>query len=284
MNIASAVASVTGGDPTLVGRARVPCREVAGVTAEHAVIIVAVGTAAGMINTIVGSGSLVTFPTLLALGYAPVLANVTNTVGLITGSVSGAVGYRRELRGQWRRVLTLTPAVVVGGVLGAVLLLELPPGVFRDVVPALILLAVALVLVQPRMAKRRAERQTAPREHPGPLLHGGVFGTAVYGGYFGAAQGVILLALLGITIDEDLQRLNGVKNVLAATVNGVAAIVFVFATRIAWPAAGLLVVGSSVGGQLGAVVGRRLPAPVLRIAIALIGTGVAIQLIVSRSG
>lgn len=248
-------------------------------TAWHAVIIVLVGAFAGMINTIVGSGSLVTFPTLLALGYGAVLANVTNTVGLITGSLSGAYGYRKELRGQWRRVLLLLPAALVGGTAGAVLLLTLPAGVFRRVVPVLILLAVVLVLIQPTIARRRAERGQR-REHAGPGLHAGVFGTAVYGGYFGAAQGVILLALLGITLDDDLQRLNGVKNVVAAAVNAVAAVVFVIATRIAWPAAGLLVVGSTAGGQLGAVVGRRLPAPVLRAAIAIIGTVVAIQLFI----
>ncbi len=249
-------------------------------TPVHALIIALVGLAAGMINTIVGSGSLVTFPTLLALGYPAVLANVTNTVGLVSGSVSGAVGYRRELRGQWRRVLTLTPAVVAGGVLGAVLLLVLPPGVFRDVVPALILLAVALVLLQPTIVRRRAARDAPAQHHPGPLLQGGVFGTAVYGGYFGAAQGVILLALLGITLDDDIQRLNAVKNVLAAMVNGVAAVVFIAATHIAWGAAVLLLVGSTIGGQLGAVVGRRLPASVLRTTIALVGTGVAIKLLV----
>jgi len=246
----------------------------------HAVIIVVVGLLAGMINTIVGSGSLITFPTLLALGYPPVTANVTNTVGLITGSVSGAYGYRRELAGQMRRVLTLLPAALAGGGLGAALLLVLPPGVFRDVVPALILLAVVLVLLQPAITRRRAEAGHH-REHVGPALHGGVFGTAVYGGYFGAAQGVILLALLGITLDEDIQRLNAVKNVLAASVNAVAAVVFVFATTVAWSAALLLVVGSTIGGQLGAVVGRRLPAPVLRAIIAVVGTVVAIILIVS---
>jgi len=249
------------------------------VTPLHAVIIVAVGVAAGMINTIVGSGSLITFPTLLALGYPPVLANVTNTVGLITGSVSGAYGYRSELKGQRRRVLSLLPAALAGGGLGAALLLILPAGVFRDVVPVLILLAVALVLIQPAITRRRAAAGHH-REHAGPLLHGGVFGTAVYGGYFGAAQGVILLALLGITLDEDLQRLNAVKNVLAAAVNFLAAVVFVFATTVAWGAAGLLVIGSTIGGQLGAVVGRRLPAAVLRALIAIVGTTVAIILIV----
>jgi uncharacterized membrane protein YfcA len=246
----------------------------------HALIIVAAGLIAGMVNTIVGSGSLLTFPTLLALGYPAVLANVTNTVGLISGSVSGAVGYRRELVGQWHRILTLTPAVLVGGTLGAILLLALPSSVFSDVVPVLILLAVGLVLIGPVLARRRLAKGER-RTKAGPLLQVGSFGAAVYGGYFGAAQGVILLALLGITLDDDVQRLNAVKNVLTAMVNAIAATVFIITTHIAWGAAAGLLVGSTVGGQLGAVVGRRIPPPVLRAIIAVVGTGVAIKLFVT---
>lgn len=247
-------------------------------TGAEGVAVAAVGVVAGAINTIVGSGSLITFPTLLAVGYPAVLANVSNTVGLVPGSISGAVGYRRELRGQQRRIALLMPAAVLGGLAGAALLLAVP-GAFRDVVPILILAAVVLVLVQPHVARRRAERGQVA-EHPGALLHGGVFLTAVYGGYFGAAQGVILLALLGITLDDDLQRLNGVKNVIAAVVNGVAAVYFIAATHIAWVAALLLLAGSTVGGQLGAHYGRRIPAGVLRVVIAVVGTGVAIKLLV----
>jgi uncharacterized membrane protein YfcA len=246
----------------------------------HAVIIVAVGLLAGMINTIVGSGSLLTFPTLLALGYPAVLANVTNTVGLISGSVSGAVGYRRELAGQRRRILELAPAVLAGGLIGAILLLALPGSFFRHVVPVLILLAVALVLVQPRLARRRAE-QGVRRTRPGPVLYAGSFATAVYGGYFGAAQGVILLALLGITLDDEVQRLNAVKNVLAAMVNAIAALLFIATTHVAWGAAGELIVGSTIGGQLGAHIGRRLHPSVLRALIAVVGTGVAIKLFIT---
>lgn len=249
-------------------------------TGLEGVAVVAAGLAAGTINTIVGSGSLVTFPTLLAIGYPAVLANVSNTIGLVPGSVSGAVGYRRELAGQWRRVLVLLPAAALGGVAGAVLLLALPGSVFRRVVPALILLAVALVLVQPRVARHRSARGRT-RERPGALLQSGTFATAVYGGYFGAAQGVILLALLGITLDDDLQRLNGVKNVVAATVNGVAAVVFLATAKVAWLAAVLLLIGSVVGGQLGAHLGRRIPPNVLRAVIAVVGTVVAIELLVT---
>jgi uncharacterized membrane protein YfcA len=250
------------------------------VTGLEGVAVVAAGLAAGTINAIVGSGSLITFPTLLAVGYPAVLANVSNTIGLVPGSVSGAVGYRRELAGQRARILTLLPAAVLGGLTGAILLLALPGSVFRRVVPVLILLAVVLVLVQPRVARRRANLGTT-RTAAGPVLQVGTFATAVYGGYFGAAQGVILLALLGITLDDDLQRLNAVKNVLAAAVNAVAAVLFMATTHIAWLAVVLLLSGSTVGGLLGAVLGRRIPAGALRLVIAVVGTAVAIKLLVA---
>jgi uncharacterized membrane protein YfcA len=249
------------------------------VTASHALIITAVGVFAGCVNTIVGSGTLVTFPTLLALGYPAVLANVSNTVGLISGSVSGAVGYRRELAGQRRRILALVPVLVVGTVIGAILLLALPHSAFRRVVPALILLAVVLVLVQPALARRRmaAGRRS---EHPGPLLQSGTFLVSIYGGYFGAAQGVMLLALFGSTLDDDLQRLNAAKNVIAAAINAVGALYFVATTTINWDIAGLLFAGSTVGGQVGAHIGRRMPPNVLRATIAVIGTVGAVKLLV----
>jgi uncharacterized membrane protein YfcA len=250
------------------------------VSATHAVIIVAVGFVAGCVNTIVGSGSLLTFPTLLGLGYPAVLANVSNTVGLISGSVSGAVGYRRELRGQARRILVLTPALVAGTVIGAILLLELPGSAFRRVVPVLILFAVVLVIVQPSVSRWRAAAGK-PAEHPGLLLQIGTFLTAIYGGYFGAAMGVMLLALLGIALDDTMQRLNGAKNVLAAAINGVAALFFVASTHVDWAVAGLLLLGSTAGGQLGATIGRRLSPIVLRTTIVLVGTGVAIKLLVT---
>ena len=247
-------------------------------TGPDAVAVAAAGLAAGAINTIVGSGSLITFPTLLAVGYPAVLANVSNTIGLVPGSVSGAVGYRRELAGQRGRIFALLPAAVAGAVVGAALLL-VAPGAFRDVVPILILVAVALVLIGPSVSRRRAEAGRIA-EHPGPLLHSGVFLTSIYGGYFGAAQGVIFLALLGLTLDDDLQRLNGVKNVIAAVVNGVAAVYFIGAHDVAWVAVLILVVASTIGGQLGALWGRRIPANVLRVVIAVVGTGVAIKLLV----
>jgi uncharacterized membrane protein YfcA len=244
-----------------------------------ALIIVAAGLAAGMMNTIVGAGSLITFPTLLALGYAPVTANVSNTVGILWGSVSGAIGYRRELRGQRRRVLVLGSASLMGGIVGGVLLLTLPSSVFRGVVPVLILVACGLVMVQPMLSRWVTNRRRKPVEHGGAVLYVGIFLTGVYGGYFGAAQGVILLALLGIFINDDLQRLNGVKNVLAMVANGVAAVLFVFAAHVVWEVAVLIAVGSVVGGQVGAHVGRRLSAKVLRVVIVAVGLVAALRLL-----
>ncbi len=241
-----------------------------------ALAIVGVGLLAGTINTIVGSGSLITFPTLLALGYPPVVANVSNTVGLIAGSISGAIGYRRELVGQWPRLRTLGMASLAGGLTGGILLLALPASVFRDVVPVLILVACALVALQPRLAAR--ERRL--RAHGGLPLFAGVFLTGIYGGYFGAAQGVMLIALLGIFLDDKLQRLNATKNVLAALVNGIAAVLFIVFADVDWAVAGLLAAGAIAGGQVGATLGRRIPPNWLRAAIVVVGVAVAVRLLV----
>jgi uncharacterized membrane protein YfcA len=245
----------------------------------EAMAIVGVGLAAGTINTIVGSGSLITFPTLLAFGFSPVVANVSNTVGLVPGSLSGAIAYRSELRGQRPRLLVLGTASVAGGIAGAVLLLVLPGSVFRHVVPVLILVACLLVALQPRISDRLADSRDR-HTHGGPALFGSVFLTGVYGGYFGAAQGVILLSLLGIFFADHLQRLNAAKNVLAVLVNGVAALLFMVFAHVAWEAAGLLAAGSVVGGQVGGAVGRRLPAPLLRAVIIAVGVAAAVALLV----
>ena len=243
------------------------------------VAVLAAGVFAGAINTVVGSGTLLTFPVLLAIGYGPVTANVSNTVGLVPGSISGAIGYRAELAGQRRRIVALGSASLLGGIAGAVLLLSLPSAVFDAVVPVLIALALVLVVVQPRLARALAARREEVRPHGGPALWSGVFGTGIYGGYFGAAQGIILLALLGIALPEDLQRLNALKNVLAALVNGVAAVVFLCFASVAWLPALLLAVGSTAGGQLGARIGRRLSPAVLRGVIVVVGVAAIIQLL-----
>ena len=246
-------------------------------------LIALAGVGAGAINTIVGSGTLITFPTLLAVGVPPVLANVSNNIGLVPGSASGAYGYRRELRGQRRRVLTLGAASLVGGTAGAVLLLVLPAAAFDAVVPILILLGVVLVLVQPRISAavaRRRERRGAAQRDVARWVWPIVALAGVYGGYFGAAQGVILMGVLGIGVADDLQRLNGLKNVLAMLVNGVAAIIFVAIADVDWIVVALVGVGAVIGGQLGATIGRRLPAWALRGVIAAVGIAAVVFFIV----
>jgi uncharacterized membrane protein YfcA len=263
----------------------------------RALAIFAAGLAAGTINTVVGSGTLITFPTLLAFGYPPVLANVSNNVGLVPGVASGVYGYRAELGGQRRRLLRLGSASVCGGLVGAILLLTLPQSAFKDIVPALIGVAVVMVVIQPRLAKWVAGRQRAraaaatpdggsPVPAPaaeaaigGPVLWVLVFLAGIYGGYFGAAQGVLLIGMLGIALNDSLQRINAAKNVLAGLVNGLAAVVFIIATHIDWGVAGLIAAGSIIGGQVGARVGRRLPPWGLRVVIVCVGTAALVKLL-----
>lgn len=244
----------------------------------EAVAVLLAGMAAGAINTIVGSGTLITFPALLAVGYSPVLANVTNTVGLSPGSVSGALGYRAELRGQRRRLLQLGAASMVGGITGGVLLLTLPEGAFQSIVVVLIALSCVLVLIQPWLTVRVASLSRHP-EHGGIPLFVGVYLAGIYGGYFGAAQGVLLIALLGLFLAEDLQRINAAKNVLAAVVNVVTALLFIIVTDVAWVAAGLIALGAIVGAQIGARVGRRIPPTLLRGLVVLVGVVAIVQLV-----
>lgn len=243
------------------------------------------GVGAGFINTVVGSGTLITFPTLLALGVPPVLANVSNTIGLTPGSFSGAWAMRPELVGQRRRILRLGPLSLVGGIVGAVLLLRLPPEAFVAIVPVLIGLGCVLVVLQPVLSRRvqtRRERAGEPAAGPpgGPAwLGAGVLATGVYGGYFGAAQGVLLLGILGIGLDEPLPRVNALKNVLAMLVNGVAGVVFIVVSDVDWPVAAVIAVGSVLGAQLGARVGRRLPPTVYRVVIVAVGVVAIVNLL-----
>lgn len=240
------------------------------------------GMAAGTINTVVGSGTLITFPTLLAFGVPPVTANVSNTVGLVPGSLSGAYGYRRELAGQRPRVWRLAGASMIGGVAGAVLLLALPDGAFDTIVPVLIGLGVVLVILGPRISRWvavRAESRGGLPEHGVWWVWPAILLTGVYGGYFGAAQGVLLMAVMGIGISETMQRLNAVKNVLAAIVNAVAAVIFIVVADVDWYVAGVIAVGAVIGGQIGATVGRRLPPMVLRIVIVVVGVVALVALL-----
>lgn len=239
----------------------------------EALAVLAAGLFAGTINTVVGSGSLVTFPVLLAIGLPPVTANVSNNIGILPGSLSGAWGYRDQLRGAVPVLRRVLPACLLGGAVGALLLLVLPGGIFTTVVVVLIALALLLVLVQPRITARLRRRgplaALTPRRTV--VLVGGMALASLYGGYFGAAQGVIYLAILSTLAVEDLQQANGVKNVAAACVNGVAAVLFVVLAEPDWAVVGLLAAGSVVGGLLGARVGRRLPPAVLRGVIVVVG-------------
>jgi uncharacterized membrane protein YfcA len=246
-----------------------------------ALLVLLAGVGAGTINTVVGSGTLITFPVLLAVGNSPITANVSNSLGLVPGSLSGAYGYRRELAGQRGRVIRYGTASVLGGATGAGLLFVLPDEAFEAIVPAMIAIALVLVVFQPRIAARLAARRdprAAPRDGT-PVTVALGYLTGVYGGYFGAAQGILLLAIFGLALDEPLQRVNALKNVLAMLVNLVAGIVFLLVAHVAWEAVALLAVGSAAGGQVGARVGRRLPPNVLRAVIVCVGVVAIVQLL-----
>jgi uncharacterized membrane protein YfcA len=238
------------------------------------------GLAAGTINTVVGSGTLITFPVLLAFGYAPVTANVSNTVGLVPGSLSGAVGYRRELVGQRVHAVRLGVASVLGGATGAVLLLVLPASAFEAIVPVFIALALAMVVLQPRLNAMLAKRSKGSGRSERIVTLAALYATGVYGGYFGAAQGILLLGILGLALAQDLHRTNALKNVLAGLVNGVAALFFVVAAHVEWGPAGILACTSMLGGQIGARYGRRLPARALRALIVVVGVTAIVRLVI----
>jgi uncharacterized membrane protein YfcA len=244
------------------------------------VAIACAGLAAGAINTLVGSGTLITFPVLLAFGYAPVTANVSNTIGLVLGNVSGAVGYRRELAGQGARVVRLGAMSLLGGITGAVLLLVLPASAFKAIVPVFIAIALVLTLLQPRLARWLTRREIDLERRGSVLVALAVYLTGVYGGYFGAAQGILLLAILGVALAQDLHRTNALKNVLVGLVNGVAAVYFAFAAHVDWGPAAIIAGASILGAQLGARYGRRLPPDALRAVIVVVGVFAIVRLVV----
>jgi uncharacterized membrane protein YfcA len=244
----------------------------------EAVLVALAGMGAGAVNAVIGSGTLITFPTILAVGYTPVVANVSNNIGLVPGSVFGAYGFRRELEGQGRRARTMAMASASGGLTGAILLLTLPSDVFDAVIPVLVLLACGLMIAQPRLSAWVANRRPEGARDVGPAPLAIAFFAGIYGGYFGAAQGVILLATLAVFVPDELKRSNALKNVLAGTVNAVAAIVFILFADVAWEVVALVAAGSSVGGTLGAKVGRRIPPTVLRVLVVLLGLVVAVKL------
>ena len=245
----------------------------------EAVAIVLAGLAAGTLNTIVGSGSLITFPTLLFFGYPPIVANVSNTLGLVPGSLSGLIGYRRELPPPNGQLVAAAAAAIAGGLTGGVLLLALPSSTFELIVPFLILLACGLMALQPYLSRALAARRGAGRRHDAVLV-GLIFLTAIYGGYFGAAQGVLFITFLSIFQAGNLQRSNAIKNGLALITNAVAAVLFIFVAPVDWTAAALIAVGAVVGGQIGAYAGRRMRPGLLRGAVVVVGVVVALRLLV----
>ena len=236
------------------------------------------GLWAGTINAVVGSGTLVTFPVLIALGVAPVVASMSNAMGLVAGTAAGAFGYRRELAGRGRQVLRLLPASVLGGVSGAWLLLHLPEKVFHYVAPVLLVLALLMVVFQPRLQDWVRNREANP-EHAvrdkrhGILLVVLVYLAGVYGGYFVAAQGILLVGILGVFLTGTIQNANAMKNILVLGVNMVAAISYLLFAfdRINWLVVLLIAVSSTIGGLLGSKVGRKLSPRVLRGVIFTLG-------------
>jgi uncharacterized protein len=250
------------------------------VVVSHLLLIGLAGFGAGAINALVGSGTLITFPTLVALGYPPVTATMSNAVGLVAGNVSGTWGYRAELHGQWDRLRWQIPASLVGAALGAYLLLHLPEKVFIRIVPVLLVLALVLVVAGPRIqswARRRAEEAGRSPEHITParmaVLVIGTFAVGIYGGYFTAAQGILLVGVMGVLLPESVQRMNAAKNLMTLVVNIVAAVSYTLVAfdRISWPVAGVIALGSLIGGSLGARYGRRLSPNALRATIVVVG-------------
>ncbi|KIA73238.1 integral membrane protein [Arthrobacter sp. MWB30] len=242
------------------------------------ILVFFAGLWAGTINAVVGSGTLVTFPVLIALGVAPVVASMSNAMGLVAGTAAGAWGYRRELAGRGRQLLKLMPASLLGGITGAWLLLHLPEKVFGYVAPVLLVAALLMVLFQPKLQAWIRNREQNP-EHAikdkshGILLVVLIYLAGVYGGYFVAAQGILLVGILGVFLSGTMQNANAMKNILTLTVNMVAAVsylIFAF-DRINWWVVLLIAVSSTIGGLLGSKVGRKLSPKVLRGVIFTLG-------------
>jgi uncharacterized protein len=250
----------------------------ASLSGAHIVFLLLGGLGAGIFNGVAGGGSLISFPLLLALGYPALTANVTNTVGIWPGYAGSAAGFRNEISGQRDRLAQLSPIAALGGIAGAILLLTTSSATFRAVAPWLVLGASILFAAQPLL--RRALGGTAhtpPRTRP-LLLAGGTFAASVYGGYFGAAMGVMFLAILGLALPLSLAQTSGLRAVLSMIVNGIAAVVFLIHGGLAWEAVGLLAAGSLVGGYAGARLALALPAPALRVVVILIALGTAVKL------
>jgi uncharacterized membrane protein YfcA len=249
-------------------------------TGLHIAVLVLGGLGAGIINGVAGGGSLISFPLLLALGYPALTANVTNTVGIWPGYAGGAAGFRHEISGQRDRLVRLSPVAVLGGVAGAILLLTTPSSLFKSLAPWLVLGASVLFAVQPLLRRALAGSSGGPPRTRPVLLTGGTFLASIYGGYFGAGLGVMLLAILGLALPDSIVRTSGLRTALSILVNGVAAIVFLLHGGLAWAAVGLLAAGALVGGWIGARVAKTIPALALRIVVVAVGVATVIKLLV----
>lgn len=254
-------------------------------SALEALVVLAAGLGAGILSSTVGVASLLSFPVLVALGLPPVTANVSNTLGLVPGGLGGVVGYREEVREAGAIAKVIIVVCALGAILGAVLLLGLPPGVFEAVVPYLILFTCLLVGVQPRIARwlrarheRRHGETLSARHHMSPATTVFATVTGVYGGYFGAGAGVMMVAVLGIGTDLELRIVNGLKTLSLMVGNIVAGLIFVFVADPRWDVAALLAAGSLVGGYVGARIGRKLPDAVFRWAVVAAGIVAALLL------
>jgi uncharacterized membrane protein YfcA len=246
----------------------------------HVILLLLGGLGAGVVNGVAGGGSLISFPLLLALGYPALTANITNTVGIWPGYVGGAAGFRNEISSQRDRLVPLGAVAALGGVAGALLLLTTSSATFRNLVPWLVLGASILFAVQPLLKRALGgTAHTPPRTRP-ILLAGGTFAASVYGGYFGAGLGVMLLAILGLALPDSIVRTSGLRTALSILVNGVAAVVFLIHGGLAWEAVGLLAAGSLVGGWIGAQVALSIPAWALRAVVVVIGLVTVVKLLV----
>jgi hypothetical protein len=246
----------------------------------HIVLLLLGGAGAGVVNGVAGGGSLISFPLLLALGYPALTANVSNTVGIWPGYTGSAVGFRQEIGGQRDRLVRLTPVAMAGSVAGAILLLTTSSATFRTVAPWLVLGASALFAVQPLLRRALAGDAHSPPKTRPALLNGGTFAASVYGGYFGAGLGVMLLAILGLALPDSIARTSGLRTALSILVNGVAAVVFLIHGGLAWRAVGLLAIGSLAGGWVGARVALAIPATALRVVVIAVGLATALRLLV----
>lgn len=260
-------------------RAEPPRRPRATVTTGQLLLLVAAGFGAGLSGSMAGLASLFSYPALLAVGLPPTTANMTNTVALLASSVGSVAGSRPELAGQGARVRRLAPLVVVGGAIGAAMLFLTPAGSFEKIVPFLVGGASLVLLCQPRIRAAAAREADGGPTGTGRLLVlGGIGLVGVYGGYFGAAAGVLLLALLLIGLPVSLLQANGLKNALLGLANGTAAVAFAVAGDVRWAAVVPLAAGVLVGSWLGPAIARRLPTTLLRTAIGLAGLGLAVKL------